>query len=67
MSHAWCALACRYVLSVARKLGCVLFVGWEDIVAARPNLMLLLLASLMALDKKRQQQQQQQQQQRQLQ
>ncbi|GLI68000.1 hypothetical protein VaNZ11_012212 [Volvox africanus] len=43
----------RYLLSCARKLGCVIFLGWEDVVAARPNLLLLLLASFMALDRKR--------------
>ncbi|EFJ49550.1 actin-bundling protein FimA [Volvox carteri f. nagariensis] len=43
----------RYLLSCARKLGCVIFLAWEDVVAARPNLLLLLLASFMALDRKR--------------
>ncbi|GLC70593.1 hypothetical protein PLESTF_001012200 [Pleodorina starrii] len=43
----------RYLLSCARKLGCVIFLAWEDVVAARPNLLLFLLASFMALDRKR--------------
>ncbi|GFR47889.1 hypothetical protein Agub_g9699, partial [Astrephomene gubernaculifera] len=47
----------KYLLSCARKVGCVIFLVWEDVVAARPNLLLLLLASFMALDRKQQQQQ----------
>ncbi|KAG2501608.1 hypothetical protein HYH03_000113 [Edaphochlamys debaryana] len=42
----------KYLLSCARKLGCVIFLVWEDVVAARPNLLLLLLASFMAMDRK---------------
>lgn len=43
-------LARRYLLSCARKAGCAILLGWEDVMAARPNLMLLLVASFMALD-----------------
>lgn len=45
--------ACRYLLSCARKIGCVIFLGWEDVLSARPRLLLLLLASFMAHDRKR--------------
>lgn len=34
-------------------MGCVIFLSWEDVLAARPNLLLLLLASFMALDRKK--------------
>ncbi|KAG2453821.1 hypothetical protein HYH02_002028 [Chlamydomonas schloesseri] len=43
----------KYLLSCARKVGCVIYLGWEDVMAARPRLLLLLLASFMALDRRR--------------
>ncbi len=65
----------RYLLSCARKAGCAILLGWEDVMAARPTLMLLLVASFMALDRDKrtagrqhpQQQQQRPQEQRRLQ
>lgn len=42
----------RYTLSVARKLGCGVFLVWEDIVAGKPRMMLMLLASLMVVHRR---------------
>lgn len=39
----------KYVLSVARKLGCTLFLLWEDIVEAKPKMMFSFVATLMCL------------------
>lgn len=50
----------RYALSLADKMGCSLFLVWEDLVdPPQPRMVLVLLASLMYQDLKRQQQQQQ--------
>lgn len=38
----------RYVVSVAQKIGCTVFVTWEDIAEVRPRMMLTLVASIMA-------------------
>lgn len=43
---------CKYVISVARKLGCAIFLSWEDIVHVRSRMMVILLASLMLLDRR---------------
>lgn len=40
----------KYALSVANKMGCSLFLVWEDLVDLQPKLVLVLLASLMYLD-----------------
>lgn len=37
----------KYVISVARKLGCLVFLTWEDITEVKPKMMLTLLASIM--------------------
>lgn len=55
----------RYIISTARKLGCAVFVVWEDIAAGRHKAMLMLLASLMIRDSQGHQQQQQQHQEQQ--
>ena len=39
----------KYVLSVARKLGCAVFVLWEDIVEVRPKMIFSLVATIMGL------------------
>lgn len=42
----------RYALAVAEKIGCSLFLVWEDLVGPQPRMLVLLLASLMYLDQK---------------
>jgi len=42
-------LNAKYAISAARKLGCSLFLLWEDIVEVRPKMMLSFVASVMAL------------------
>eukprot|EP00775_Hariotina_reticulata_P003484 gene3484-3754_t len=42
----------RYTLAVAEKIGCSLFLVWEDLVGPQPRMLVLLLASLMYLDQK---------------
>jgi len=44
-------LNAKYVISVARKLGAVIFCLPEDIVEVKPKMMLTLTASIMALEK----------------
>ena len=41
----------KYVLSVARKMGCAVFLLWEDVVQVRPKMLMTFVGSLMALDK----------------
>ena len=36
----------KYVISIARKLGAVIFCVWEDIVHVNPKMMLILVCSL---------------------
>lgn len=43
-----------YVISVARKLGCTVFLAWEDIVEVKPKMIMTLVASVMVLAKKMQ-------------
>ena len=38
----------KYAISCARKLGCSLFLLWEDIVEVRPKMMLSFVAAVMA-------------------
>ena len=45
-------LNAKYVISTARKLGCFLFLLWEDIVEVNPRMILVLIASIMAMDTK---------------
>ena len=40
-------LNARYAVSVARKIGASIFLTWEDIVEAKPKMILTILASLM--------------------
>jgi plastin-1 len=37
----------NYIISVARKLGCSIFLLWDDIVEVRPKMILTLTASIM--------------------
>ncbi|KAF5832159.1 calponin homology domain-containing protein [Dunaliella salina] len=41
----------KYAVSVARKVGCFVFLSAEDVVSGKPALMLMLLAALMARDR----------------
>ena len=36
----------KYILSIARKLGAVIFCVWEDITKVNPKMILVLVASL---------------------
>ncbi|GAX74361.1 hypothetical protein CEUSTIGMA_g1810.t1 [Chlamydomonas eustigma] len=40
----------KYIISVARKLGCSVFLVWEDLLQVKAKSSLILLASFMALD-----------------
>ena len=44
-------LNAKYAISVARKLGAVIFLLPEDIVEVKPKMILTFVASIMALDK----------------
>ncbi|KAL1499790.1 hypothetical protein AB1Y20_012475 [Prymnesium parvum] len=46
-------LNARYVVSVAHKMGCRVFILWEDIVQARPKMILSLLAAALVIDMRR--------------
>lgn len=46
-------LNAKYVISLARKLGCVIFLSWDDIIEARQKMVFSLLASLMWAIKQR--------------
>jgi len=41
----------KYAVSVARKVGCFVFLSAEDVVSGKPALMLMLLVALMARDR----------------
>ncbi len=41
------ALNAKYIISIARKIGCFIFLVWEDIVEVKANMILTFLASLM--------------------
>eukprot|EP00798_Chlamydomonas_sp_ICE-L_P013904 gene13904-19831_t len=43
----------RYIISIAQKLGCTMFLSWEDILECKGKMMLVLLASFMLLDNKK--------------
>ena len=45
----------KYVISVARKIGCAVFLTWEDIVNVNRKMLFTLFATLMAQDIKYQQ------------
>ena len=40
----------QYVISVARKLGCPVFLTWEDIIGVNKNMLMTLVANLMVMD-----------------
>jgi plastin-1 len=40
----------KYAISVARKLGCVVFLTWEDITEVKPKMIMTFIASIMAHD-----------------
>lgn len=42
---------CNYVLSVARKLGAVIFLVWEDIKDVNPKMIMTLFAALVNIVK----------------
>jgi len=44
-------LNAKYVISVARKIGAMVFITWEDIVEVKPKMILMFCASLMAWDR----------------
>lgn len=46
-------LNAKYVISVARKLGCIIFLSWEDIVEPRQKMIFSLIAAIMAAVKQR--------------
>ena len=46
-------LNAKYAISSARKLGCTLFLLWEDIVDVRPKMILTFVATVMMFDLKR--------------
>ena len=37
----------KYVISVARKLGCCVFLTWEDVIEVKPKMMMTFVASIM--------------------
>lgn len=43
----------KYVISVARKIGAVVFLTWEDITEVKPKMIMTFVASLMATMNKR--------------
>ena len=46
-------LNAKYAISSARKIGCTLFLLWEDIVDVRPKMILTFVATVMMFDLKR--------------
>ena len=44
----------QYVISVARKLGCPVFITWEDIVKVNRHMLMTFTANLMVMDMSRQ-------------
>ena len=49
-----CKLNAKYAISCAHKMGCRVFLTWEDIVEARPKMIICLFAAAMAEDMRRQ-------------
>jgi plastin-1 len=47
------ALNAKYIISIARKIGCFIFLVWEDIVEVKANMILTFLASLMKFNQDR--------------
>ena len=48
-----CKLNAKYAISCAFKMGCAVFLVWEDIVEVRPKMVLCLMAAVMAIDMQR--------------
>lgn len=46
----------KYILSIARKLGAVIFSVWEDITKVNPKMILVLVCSLYEIFQERKQQ-----------
>jgi plastin-1 len=46
-------LNAKYAISCARKLGCTVYLLWEDIVEVKPKMVMVFLAKLMAFAKAR--------------
>ena len=46
-------LNAKYVLSVARKMGCAIFLLWEDVVEVNSKMLSTFFGSLMFLDRSR--------------
>jgi len=44
-----CMMNAQYVITVARKIGCCIFLLWEDIVDIKPRMILTLVGTLMSL------------------
>lgn len=42
-----CELNAKYVISVARKIGCCIFLLWEDIVDVKPKMLMTLVGAIM--------------------
>lgn len=45
-----CKLNAKYAISCAHKLGCRVFLTWEDILEVKPRAIITLLAAIMAID-----------------
>lgn len=45
-----CMMNAKYAISVARKIGCTIFLLWEDIVEVRSKMILTFIGALMSLD-----------------
>mmetsp|Transcript_553 Transcript_553/g.1367 ORF Transcript_553/g.1367 Transcript_553/m.1367 type:complete len:737 (-) Transcript_553:90-2300(-) len=43
----------KYVLSVARKMGCGIFLLWEDVVEVKPKMLMTFLGSVMAVQRQK--------------
>jgi plastin-1 len=46
-----CALNAQYVVNVAWKIGCYVFILWEDIVEVKPDMIFVFVAALMMYSK----------------
>ncbi|EAL68445.1 actin binding protein [Dictyostelium discoideum AX4] len=48
-------LNAQYIINVARKIGCCIFVVWEDLVEVKPKMILTFISMLMCFDQEQQQ------------
>ncbi|KAF2077115.1 hypothetical protein CYY_001562 [Polysphondylium violaceum] len=46
-------LNAQYIINVARKIGCCIFVVWEDLVEVKPKMILTFISTLMCFDQER--------------